>query len=190
MYFKVTSDQNMMDDDELETKPKLLVTDTTPPSGGGGKEPRSSIFSSLLSNDSGFKSEHHTASSSSSSSSNSSVNNEAHQSQADLLKPQLSRSSEESVPPIMVDCHSAAAAATVASAATALAAAAVSENKEDVREIKPIPIKKTLPEFVEEEMNLAESSFRFKPTGAVFKSISHSRTSLNSSGTILLEQKR
>lgn len=190
MCFKVTSDQNMMDDDELETKPKLLVTDTTPPSGGGGKEPRSSIFSSLLSNDSGFKSEHHTASSSSSSSSNSSVNNEAHQSQADLLKPQLSRSSEESVPPIMVDCHSAAAAATVASAATALAAAAVSENKEDVREIKPIPIKKTLPEFVEEEMNLAESSFRFKPTGAVFKSISHSRTSLNSSGTILLEQKR
>lgn len=184
----------MLDEDELETKPKLLVTDTTNTSSGGVKEPRS-IFSSLLSNDSGFKSEHQTASSSSSSSSNSSVNNEPppppppSTAQSDLLKPQLSRSSEESVPPIMVDCHSAAAA-TVANAVTALVTSVVNENnKEDIREIKPIPIKKTtLPEFADEEMNLAESTFRFKPTGAVFKSISHSRTSLNSTGNIYNKQ--
>jgi hypothetical protein len=38
----------------------------------------------------------------------------------------------------------------------------MSENKEDVGEIKPIAIKKTLTEFVQEEMiNFAESSFRF-----------------------------
>lgn len=55
-------------------------------------------------------------------------------------------------------------AATVASAATALEAAVVSENKDDVCEIKSITIKKTLPEFV------------------------RTRTWLNSSGTILLGQ--
>jgi len=162
-----------MDDDEMEPESKLILTETVK---------QTSALSSLLSNDSGFKSENQTASSSSPSSSGELASQSQAQSQE--LKQQMSRSSEESVP-IMVDCHSTAAAVT----------SSVNDinKQEDAQhvgiascEIKPIPIKKSFADFADEEKNLADGSFRFKPTGAVFKSISNNqKTSTNLPGNFI-----
>ena len=71
----------MMEDDELETKPKLLVTDTMPSSSGGiDKEPAAVDLLVFVEDASHW------------------LINEDHPSQTDLLKSQLSLSIEDSVP--------------------------------------------------------------------------------------------
>lgn len=159
-----------IDEHTIETKPKLSIVDGIKPS-------QPVALSSLLSNDSGFKSEHFTTSSPSSSSSPSTGDLVNH-SNGFELKQQISRSSDESVP-IMVDCHSTSPGET-------------SPCKNDLKkeenqklsaastcEIKPIPIKKSIFELVDEDKNLADASSNFKPTGAVFKSITSLKTNQN-----------
>lgn len=155
---------------------------------------------SLLSSDSGFKSQDHMALSSSSTSSVTASLTTA-SADREMMEHQMSGSSDESVP-IMVDCHSSAKTG-VKQTDVSITNGRSSRSEDDMAqqqnheqqqhqqqfgssscEIKPIPIKKSLGELVDEEKNLADGSSNFKPTGAVFKSLSINKLSISPSGLI------
>lgn len=152
-------------------------------------------LSSLFSNDSGFKSEMHTTSSSSPSDKETSASHQDHQinSSNNQHNNGVSNGSSDESVPIMIDCHSTAATDLNASAATngqvnGNERESLDKSETNLKsspasscEIKPIPIKKAIGEFVDEEKNLADGSSNFKPTGAVFKSISNNKSSTSPS---------
>lgn len=168
----VSSEFNFVKQQDLNSK--LVTVDAS-----GASKQAPVVFSSFLStsNDSGFKSEQNTSSSASSVTSElgggEKGKNPSEQLPNEQYKQQISRSSEETIP-IIFDYS------------TKLEDTKQYTEKTQLQ-IKPIPIKKSTSIEFTEENNLTDSLFKFKPTGAVFKSINN-KSPLTSSGILNFNQ--